>query len=108
MSNYNVRLISSVKNVRLSSTSTKSNVRVLSGIGMVRKLEELLDVDVSNVEDNYIIMYDKNLEKYIAVNPDKVLQAAATEPVQPGLPNVFLDELDVQLDNRIDLDGGTF
>jgi hypothetical protein len=73
-----------------------------------RKLEELLDVDVSNVEDKYVIMYDKNLDKYVAVNPDEVLTAATTEPIQPGLPNSFIDKLDVDLDNRIDLDGGTF
>jgi hypothetical protein len=108
MSNYNVRLSSSFKNVRLSSTSTKSKVRVLSGINMARKLEELLDVDVSNVEDKYVIMYDKNLDKYVAVNPDEVLTAATTEPIQPGLPNPFIDKLDVDLDNRIDLDGGVF
>jgi hypothetical protein len=98
MSNYNVRL----------SSSSQLKARVLSGVIVARKLEELLDVDVSNVKDSYVIMYDKNLEKYVAVNPDKVLKKAVTEPEQPGLPNVFLDELDVQLDNRIDLDGGTF
>jgi hypothetical protein len=99
MSNYNVRL---------SSSSSRLKARVLSGVIVARKLEELLDVDVSNVKDSYVIMYDKNLEKYVAVNPDKVLKKAVIEPEQPGLPNVFLDELDVQLDNRIDLDGGTF
>jgi hypothetical protein len=98
MSNYNVRL----------SSSSKLKARVLSGVVVARKLEELLDVDVSNVKDSYVIMYDKNLEKYVAVNPDKVLKKAVVEPEQPGLPNVFLDELDVQLDNRIDLDGGNF
>jgi hypothetical protein len=108
MSNYKVRLSSSFKNVKLSSTSTKSKVRVLSGIIMARKLEELLDVDVSNVEDKYVIMYDKNLDKYVAVNPDEVLTAATIEPIQPGLPSPFVDKLDVDLDNRIDLDGGTF
>jgi hypothetical protein len=53
-------------------------------------------------------MYDKNLDKYVAVNPDEVLTAATTEPIQPGLPNPFIDKLDVDLDNRIDLDGGVF
>ena len=98
MSNYNVRL----------SSSSKLKARVLSGVIVARKLEELLDVDVSNVEDKYVIMYDKNLDKYVAVNPDEVLTAATTEPIQPGFPNPFIDKLDVDLDNRIDLDGGTF
>jgi hypothetical protein len=98
MSNYNVRL----------SSSSKLKARVLSGVIVARKLEELLDVDVSNVEDKYVIMYDKNLDKYVAVNPDEVLIASTTEPIQPGLPSSFVDKLDTDLDNRIDLDGGVF
>jgi hypothetical protein len=98
MSNYNVRL----------SSSSKLKAKVLSGVVVVRRLEELLDVDVSNVEDKYVIMYDKNLDKYVAVNPDEVLTAATTDPIQPGLPSQFLDKLDTDLNDRIDLDGGIF
>jgi len=98
-------------NVRLIPRGTTKVTTNFSQIGFIApptKLADLKDFDPSNVQDKYVIMYDANTQKYIAVNPDKVLQAATTEPVQPGLPNVFLDELDVQLDNRIDLDGGTF
>jgi hypothetical protein len=98
-------------NVRLvprKSINVTTNFSQLGVVSPPTKLADLQDFDPSNVQDKYVIMYDENLDKYVAVNPDKVLQAATTEPVQPGLPNVFLDELDVQLDNRIDLDGGTF
>jgi hypothetical protein len=83
-------------------------VTVLSGVVMPRTLQELLDVDVSGVGDKYLIMYDASTQKYKAVNPDVVLSNAATEPISPGLPDAFVDELDVDLDNKINLDAGNF
>lgn len=82
----------------------KANVQ--SGIIVARTLEDLLDVDVSHVNDKYVIMYNSSTGKYTAVNPDDVLSAAATEPIQPGLPADFINELDVDLDNKINLDAG--
>jgi hypothetical protein len=82
---------------------------VVSGQVMARNLNDLLDVDVSGVNDKYVIMYDASTKKYTAVNPDDVLSASSTtETIQPGLPENFVDTLDVDLDDRIDLDGGTF
>jgi hypothetical protein len=107
----NARMAPKIVNVRLIPRGTKKATTNFSQIGSTSPLTNLADLedfDPSNVQDKYVIMYDAVTQKYITVNPDKVLQAATTEPVQPGLPNVFLDELDVQLDNRIDLDGGTF
>lgn len=76
---------------------------------MARNFNELLDVDVSNVRDKYVIMYDSTTGKYKAVNPDDVLSASSTtETTQPGLPANFVNTLDVDLDDRIDLDAGTF
>lgn len=95
-------------NVRVSSRS-KLKATVQSGVIMARTLDELLDVDVSGVGDKYVIMYDATTKKYTAVNPDEVLSASSnTEITQPGLPGDFVNTLDVDLDNRIDLDGGEF
>jgi hypothetical protein len=91
--------------------STKRKLKaslVAPGVGMANKLNELQDVNVSGVQDKYVIMYDATTQKYIAVNPDDVLIAAVTEPVSPGIPAPFVDELDIDLDNKIDLDAGTF
>ncbi len=96
-------------NVRVASRKQKIKTTVASGVIMARTLSELLDVDLSNVKDKYIIMYDSASQKYLAVNPDDVLSAASsTESEQPGLPGDFVNTLDTDLDNRIDLDGGTF
>ena len=94
--------------VRVSSKS-KIKATVASGAVMARTLNELLDVDVSGVGDKYVIMYNATTGKYTAVNPDLVLSAASnTETTQPGLPNDFINTLDVDLDDKIDLDAGTF
>jgi hypothetical protein len=57
-------------------------------------------------------MYDADIKRIKFVNPDEVLNAAAeTETTQPGLvgfATAFLNELDIDLDNRIDIDAGQF
>jgi len=89
---------------------SKQNVKatVASGVIMARTLDELLDVDVSGVHDKYLIMYNASTQKYTAVNPDEVLSAATNETLSPGLPADFMNQMDIDLDNRIDLDAGTF
>lgn len=76
------------------------------------KLRELSDVEISGNNDQYVLMYDADVDKWKDVNPDEVLNAAAsTELIQPGLvgfATAFLDRVDVDLDDRIDLDAGTF
>lgn len=75
-------------------------------------LDELTDVEISGSNDKYVLMYDAASGKWRDVNPDEVLNAAAaTETIQPGLvgyATAFLDRIDIDLDNRIDLDAGTF
>lgn len=79
--------------------------------------QELLDVSVPDISkvtpnpnrENYVVAYNSTLNKFVIVDPDAVLSAASTtSSVQPGLPADFVDTLDVDLDDRIDLDGGTF
>lgn len=95
-------------NVRVVTNTPKTKATVASGVIMARTLSELLDVDVSNVGDKYVIMYDSATGKYTTVNPDEILSAIVTEPSSPGLPTDFKDQLDTDLDDRIDLDGGTW
>lgn len=94
--------------VKVSTKNSKIKATVASGVIMARTLNELLDVNVTNVRDKYVIMYDASTQKYTAVNPDDILSATVTETTSPGLPSNFKDQLDTDLDNKIDLDGGTF
>jgi hypothetical protein len=79
--------------------------------------QELVDVSVPDISkttpnpnrENYVVAYNSTLNKFVIVDPDTVLSAAATtSSVQPGLPTDFVDTLDVDLDDRIDLDAGSF
>jgi hypothetical protein len=91
-------------NVELSS-----NLETEVLVNVANKLSDLIDIDSTNVHDQYVLMYNATTQKYEFVNPDKVLSSSATtETIQPGLPADFENVLDVDLDNRIDLDAGSF
>lgn len=79
---------------------------------MPQNLNELADVQISGNNDKYVLMYDAATGKWKDRNPDEVLNAAAsTETTQPGLvgyATAFLDRVDIDLDDRIDLDAGGF
>jgi predicted amino acid dehydrogenase len=85
----------------------KFNVQVTGEAGSVAgSLTDLDDFDPSGVQNNYIVMYNAATQKYVTVDPDVVLSSAVT--TNQGLPQDFIDKLDVDLDNKIDLDAGTF
>ena len=81
------------------------------GYGIPQNLAELGDVNINigNKKKNYVLVYDTTINKFTLVDPDVVLSAAAaTDSEQPGLPADFLNTLDVNLDDRIDVDSGEF
>jgi len=70
-------------------------------------LSDLADVSVSNLpaKDKYVLTYNATTQKYELVPADDVLTNAAADSV---LPQSFVDQLDVELDNKIDMDAGGF
>lgn len=103
-----VELVSSQFTVE---TTTQSIQEVQSDPGVMR-IQDSVDFDNTNNNDKYVMVYDSSIQKFKMVNPDEVLNyAAGTETIQPGLvgyANTFLDRLDTDLDDRIDLDAGVF
>ena len=89
----------------------ENRIKVIPVFGKI-SLANLIDVDTTNKSDKYVLMYDSNTRKYTFKNPDEVLSAAASILDQNGetytLPSDFKDKLDIDLDNRIDIDAGTF
>lgn len=74
---------------------------------MPQRLDELLDVQIEEVsgnQNNYVLVYNSTTETWQSVNPDVVLSAAATEPIQPGLPEDFV----VETEQSLNIDGGGF
>ena len=82
------------------------SVRTLSGgIQVPAQFSDLSDFDATGVQDSYLVMYDAATQKYKAVSPDLVLSKSVEDS---SLPTDFVNQLDVDLDNKIDLDAGTF
>lgn len=71
-------------------------------------LGDLANVNDLTVLDKYVLMYNSDTRTYETVNPDEVLRASVTEETEEGLPDEFLDQLDTDLDNRIDVDAGEY
>lgn len=65
-------------------------------------------IDTTTINHGYILIYNDYRKVYEFVNPDEILEQSAKEPVQPGLPADFLDEVVNFLDNNVDLDAGTW
>jgi hypothetical protein len=111
MNEYKVRLQTTNYNLKLQP---KDSFKVISMVGGIKEvpasLQDLLDVNITENDknDKYVLMFDAEQNKYKLVNPDEVLSASITDSIQPGLPTNFTDQLDVDLDNRIDLDGGSW
>lgn len=100
---YQVSVASSSYNVQQNSPN-KFKVSTILGVSKVANLSDLQDVDITGLQDGYVIMFDATSQKYKAVNPDEVLSGA----VEGGLPNDFINTLDTDLDDKIDLDAGGF
>ena len=89
-----------------------------TGVGSVSNLRDLGDVDStaipsgSSAGDKSVLTYDASNNRFTFVNPDAVIDAAvgvgATYPSPVGLSTQTIDYLDTALDDKIDLDAGTF
>jgi hypothetical protein len=89
-------------NIRLSS---KRKLNVKTRIAVPESLSGVDNVDVENVKDGYILMYDDLLKRYAFVDPDVLLSKAVEDNI---LPQDFVNKLDTDLDDRINLDAGSF
>jgi hypothetical protein len=85
--------------------SRSKGIKVKTQIVTPDSLNVVSDVDVSNVQDGYVLMYDNALQKYTFVDPDVLLSKAVEDNF---LPPEFINKLDTDLDDKIDVDAGSF
>lgn len=110
MANIKVQPQNSIKITVGPSQTTKVVSSQLAAneevINFVNSLQGLLDVDTTGLQDNYVLQYDGNDNKFKFVDPDQVLQDA----VPGGIPGDFINVLDTDLNrtDNIDFDGGNF
>jgi hypothetical protein len=89
-------------NIRLSQ---KKKLNVKTRIAVPESLSGVDNVDIDNIQDGYVLMYNDNLKRYGFVDPDVLLSKSVQDNI---LPQDFLSKLDVDLDDRINLDAGSF
>jgi hypothetical protein len=66
---------------------------------------DLPKIDFTVIGDGYVLRYDERQNKLIFVDPDEVLSDSVKDNI---LPQDFINQLDVDLDNRIDVNGNEF
>lgn len=100
--------ISSPQSFSISLTQSQENTNKVSaingGVQVPATFGDLIDFNDQNVGDKSVIVYDSATQKYTTLNIDELL----IDTVSDGLPNEFVDQLDTDLDNRVDMDGGEF
>ena len=100
--------VSSPQTFSVSLKQSQENTNKVSvingGVQVPATFGDLIDFNDQNVGDKSVIVYDSATQKYTTLNIDELL----TDTVSDGLPNEFVDQLDTDLDNRIDMDGGEF
>ena len=122
-----VQLENNQFSVRLVSPGQSENFTVnLQGAGGsagggsdVDRLTQLTDVNTSNLtsadQNRFVLIYDAAPSSFKFVNPDEVVDAATGASTVPGgappsggISSEALQYLDDALDDRIDLDAGSF
>jgi hypothetical protein len=88
-------------------------IQVVTQVQDVANLSDILDVDTSNLDgsaNKYVMIFDAVRQKYVFVNPDKILDASVgvgtDDPTPVGMSTETINYLDQVLDNKIDLDAG--
>ena len=98
-------------------TVTLQGTEIATSGGDVANLSELQDVATGNLNsatNRFVLIYDTVSSKFKFVNPDEVVDAAVGATVPGGAPAVSgltqaaVDYLDETLDDKIDLDGGSW
>jgi hypothetical protein len=90
-------IVSDTQSIKVTSLITS-----ISGSGIASSIGE---IDITNVGDGYVFVYNSDTETYRFEDPDQMLSKSVEDGV---LPQNFINILDDKLDNRIDADGGMF
>ena len=121
MADYDITLDTSSLDVTLDQDSSlveggNEFDATLSETEVANKFTDLTDVSINqnnldSTRTNFVVVYDNTVGAFRLVDPDQVLIAAASSVSNVGyvgLPTAFLNTLDQDLDQKIDLDGGSF
>jgi hypothetical protein len=84
---------------------SQPKINVRTQIATPESLSGVDNVDIDNIRDGYVLMYNDNLQRYSFVDPDVLLSKSVEDD---SLPQDFIDKLDEELVDKINFDGGLF
>ena len=90
-----------IVNFTVESDDTVANIRDISDI-----VSTAIGVGIGT---NFVLSYDPNADNFVFISPDAVVESAAGSQSGPaGFDSSIITALGEDLDNKIDLDAGTW
>ena len=80
------------------------------GVANLRDISDIISTAVgTGIGTNFVLSYDPNADNFVFVSPDAVVDSAVGSQSGPvGFSTTVINSLGDELDNKIDLDAGTW
>jgi len=80
------------------------------GVANLRDISDIISTAVgTGVGTNFVLSYDPNADNFVFVSPDAIVDSAVGSQSGPvGFSTTVINSLGDELDNKIDLDAGTW
>jgi len=80
------------------------------GVANLRDISDIISTAVgTGIGTNFVLSYDPNADNFVFVSPDAIVDSAVGSSSGPvGFSTTVINSLGDELDNKIDLDAGTW
>ena len=80
------------------------------GVAYLRDITDIISTSLgTGIGTNFVLTYDPNADNFVFVSPDDVVDSAVGSVSGPvGFSTTVINQLGDDLDNKIDLDAGTW
>mgnify|MGYP001205683698 CR=1 FL=1 len=80
------------------------------GVANLRDISDIISTAVgTGIGTNFVLSYDPNADNFVFVSPDAIVDSAVGSSSGPvGVSTTVINSLGDELDNKIDLDAGTW
>ena len=80
------------------------------GVANLRDITDIISTSLgTGIGTNFVLSYDPNADNFVFVSPDDILDSAVGSSSGPvGFSTTVINSLGDELDNKIDLDAGTW
>ena len=80
------------------------------GVANLRDITDIISTSLgTGIGTNFVLTYDPNADNFVFVSPDDVVDSAVGSVSGPvGFSTTVINQLGDDLDNKIDLDAGTW